>query len=88
MDFSFILSWLGLEFGEPRTWTQAITVLVIIVAVWLINRYVHNKIEAQLDEQTRQLKRISLKAFERLFPPLTALVTYRCGYAANCIECE
>ena len=76
MDFSVIFDWLGLEFGEPRTWFQAVTVLVIVVAVWLINRYVHNKIEAQLDEQTRQLKRISLKAFERLFPPLIALVLF------------
>ena len=76
MDFSFILNWLGLEFGEPRTWFQAISAAVIVVVVWIINRAVHNKIEAQLDEQTRQLKRISYKAFERLFPPLIALALF------------
>lgn len=76
MDFSFILNWLGLEFGEPRTWIQAVTVLVIVVMVWLINRAVHLKIETHLDQQTRQFKRISLKAFERLFPPLIALVLF------------
>lgn len=68
-----MLNWLGLEFGEPRTWIQAVTVAAIVIIVWLINRYVYKKISAHLDEQTRQIKRISLKAIQRLFPPLIAL---------------
>ena len=73
IDFTFILNWLGLEFGEPRTWIQAGTVAVIIVIVWVIDRYSYKKISAHLDENTRRLKRISIRAMQRLFPPLVAL---------------
>jgi small-conductance mechanosensitive channel len=76
MDFSFILNWLGLEFGEPRTWFQAGAVAIIVPSVWLINIYISKSVESRLDEHSRKLKRISFKAMQRLSAPLIALALF------------
>lgn len=73
MDLTFILEWLGLAFDDPKSWIQVATVAVIVISVWLINNTVYKKIDSRVTDQTRQIQRLSLKAFQRLFAPLIAL---------------
>lgn len=76
MDIEFFFNWLGVSFDKPETFWQIAVSLFIVILVGIVNYFLSRAIARQLIESGKGLKHISLRAFQRLFAPLNALILF------------
>lgn len=76
MSIEFFLKWLEINPEQPNSWYQVGICIIIILSVSVINHYLLRTISKRITSTDKGIQHVSLRAFQRLFAPLIALLLF------------